>query len=161
MTPKRPTLSDLLRESHVAPALVDRLALPLFMGARFPSAFTTNALTNVPASGAETVILTTSPLTLPFDGTIVFLVWYCSQTIGTGTTAGTVRIRRGTAASAPAVTPVAVPLTVVAGNLFAFSGVNVDVIPGPTQPQYSLTLTGTGTTGAWTNQDQALLAFAL
>ena len=161
MDARHRTLSDVLRETHVAPALVDRLACTVFnMGARFPSVFSTSFLAAPPAAGTETVLVTTPPLTLPFDSATVFILWYCGVVVGTGTTTGRALIRRGTSSAGPNINP-NVNINVTAGNTVAFSGCCADSTPGASQPQYSLTLSGIGTTGAWTGVDQWILAFAL
>jgi hypothetical protein len=129
------------------------------MGARFPTAFTTTFIASVPASGAETVICTTPPLILPYDGALVFIDWEASFLIGTGTTLATIKVIRGTTTAAPHIAGPA--QTVVAGNNVVLSGNWVDQGAGPSEPVYSLSAAGTGTTGAWTNGEICLIVFAL
>ena len=130
------------------------------MGARFPSVFSNTILANVPATGAETIVLTTPALTLPFDGAAVFLIWSYAAAMGTGTTAATPKLYRGTSLTAPLLLT-GPPNTVVAGNTVSLPFVFVDVNPGPAAPQYSLSFLGSNTTGAWGAGSGALLAFAL
>lgn len=157
------TLSDLLRDTHLGPDSAAHLARAVInMGVRYPSVFTNAALAVVPANGAETVILTTPPLTLPLDGAAVFLGWFYTPTTGLGTTAAGVRIRRGTLVTSPLINGGnAYPATANSGLLLA--GWFVDTPGSVAGVQYSLTVTGTGTTGVWSNAgaDAILLAFAL
>jgi hypothetical protein len=74
------------------------------MGVRFPSISTTTVIANLPASGVETVICTTPPLTLPLDGAVVFLFWWWSGNVGAGTTGLSAIIRRGTTTAGALVT---------------------------------------------------------
>jgi len=130
------------------------------MGVRFPSVSFTGNNGSVPATGAETVVQTTPALTLPLDGAVVIIIWRLVVVIGTGTTTINNRIRRGTTVSAVQVdTDNAVNVT--AGNVVVVSGMTVDTPGAADKVQYSLTMQGVGTTGAFTSGAGAMIAFAL
>ena len=130
------------------------------MGVRFPSVASTTILASVPASGAETVICTTPPLTLPIDNAQVILLFSFECLVGTGTATETWRIRRGTTVAGAQVN-VAGTFTIVGNNRWAMGAMYVDTPGAVDKQQYSLSLSGTATTGAWTTEDVCLMAFCL
>lgn len=131
------------------------------MGVRFPSVFTTTLLGTVPSNGAETIILTTPPLNLPLDGAQVFLGWYLTPTAGAGSTGAVVTIRRGALLTSPVVLPGPTGTVVTAGAGATLAGWWVDTPGIVGGQQYTLTVSGAGTTGAWTMNQGCLLAFVL
>ncbi len=131
------------------------------MGVRFPSVATTTILANVPASGADTVILTTPPLNLPLDGALVFLHWNLVFGTGAGTVSVLVSLRRGTTTAAAKINVGSLNITVTAATEVNLSGVYVDSPGAVAEQQYSVSLLGNATTGAMTNSDGALIAMVL
>ena len=159
---KRPTLSDLLRDTHLGPSAGAHLAraVPL-MGVRFPSVASSIFIAAPPASGAETVAVTTPPLTLPLDFAQVLLWWYVELVVGAGTTNCTQKLRRG-ASTASLLIITGAALTVTAGNTVGFTGLFVDNPGAVAGVQYSIAFLGTGTTGAWAQGSfSTMIAFAL
>ncbi len=130
------------------------------MGVRFPTVASTTIIASVPASGAETVVVTTPPLNIPLDFAQIIILWCVEVLIGTGTTVELQRLHRGTT-TAGAQVNVAGSYTVGGGNRWTFTGCYVDTPGAVAGQQYSLSLSGTGTTGAWTTEDVSLIAFAL
>jgi len=131
------------------------------MGARYGSVSSTTFVGPLPASAAETVVLTSPAFSPPVDAAQVQLLWSCQITAGTGTTALVFRLRRGTSVSGALVFAAGWTLTLAAGNNGIGSGVYVDspgVIGGQ---QYSLTVVQTAASGAGTFVDGCLLLFAL
>lgn len=130
------------------------------MGVHFPSAATTVFVANVPASGADTVIITTPPLNLILNFAQVLIWWYLLIAVGTDTTAVTVRLRRGalitsTVVNVPAVTPA------TAGTTISLAGSYIDTPGAVAGQQYSISLQGTATTGAMVNGDGCFTALVL
>lgn len=131
------------------------------MGVRFPSIASTTFVGPLPASGAETVILTSPPLTLPLDFSQVIILWGCSILAGTGTTQFLFQLRRGTTAAGALLNPQSWGVQITAGNPDSCSGVYVDTPGAVTGQQYSLTAIQTGATAAGTFRDGSIVAFAL
>lgn len=130
------------------------------MGVRFPSV-ASNALIGIyGATGAETIVCTTPPLVLPLDSAQVIILWYVSFATGTGTTAVQPVIRRGTVLTAPRINGAA-NVVVTAALDAELSGWYIDTPGVASGVQYSLSLFATGTTGAATGRDQAIMAFVL
>lgn len=130
------------------------------MGARFPFQVTKVIVASVPATGADTIIATTPPLTLPFDGAAVLILWFANITVGLGTASYVQKLLRGTVVNTNVLNVVS-SCQVTAGNTVLLSGMYVDANPGASTPVYSLSFLGTGTTGIWTTQDVCIAAFAL
>jgi len=128
------------------------------MGVRFPSVFTTTSLGVLAANGAETIIATTPPLTLPLDFASVFLHWWFAGSSGNGTTGLSVAIRRGVTLAGTLITAAAAVL-VTANNIVNVAGCFVDTPGAVAGQQYTLTLTGTATTGVGTTLDVCLFAY--
>jgi hypothetical protein len=130
------------------------------MGVRFPFVSSIVGQGAPPASGAETVVLLTPPLILPFDSAAVLIQWSTVMTIGVGSTAYQVKVRRGNTAAGTLLNG-GNNESATAGNVVRFSGLWVDTNPGASLPQYVVTITGVSTTGAWAQFDAAIAAFAL
>lgn len=95
---------------------------------------------------AETVALVTPPVSTTFAGDSIDIEGMVDLTAGTGTTAVTLRIRRGNGITGTVV-GVAEPDTLAAGNSAALQFQGVDT-PGDVAGQvYSLTVQQTGATG--------------
>lgn len=106
-------------------------------------------------------MVTTPPVILPFDFSAVIILWLVVDTIGLTTTGNTTFIRRGAALTSPQVYTTGVVL-VTAATAISFSGFCVDSNPGAAMPQYSLSMAGTGTTGAYQVPNNVqLFAFVL
>lgn len=131
------------------------------MGVRFPSVASTTFIGPLPATAAETVILTSPLLNPTQDNAQVFILWACDILAGTGTTALVFRIRRGTTAAGALVNAAAWTHTLAAGNTAVLNGVYPDVPGAIAGQQYSLTVSQTGATAAGTFNDGSLLVFAL
>jgi hypothetical protein len=80
--------------------------------------------------------------------------------VGAGTTGLSAIIRRGTTTAGALVTTGSSVL-VTAASVASLSGCAPDTPGAAAGQQYSLTLTGTGTTGAGTTNDVVLMAFSL
>lgn len=131
------------------------------MGVRFPSQQSATFVGPLPASAAETVILTSPPLNISLDFATILIQWACDILAGTGTTALVFRLRRGTTTAGTLVNAAAWTHTLAAGNTAVMSGCYFDTPGAVAGQQYSLTVVQTAATGAGTFNDGALLAFAL
>lgn len=130
------------------------------MGVRWPTATTTTLVTGTIVTTAETVILTTPPLTLPLDFAQVMIFWYHLLLVGTGGVTATVNLRRGTAVSSTLIN-ISQGVTVAAGNRVVLAGCYIDTPGAVGGQQYSTTITVGSATANSTVNDGALLAFAL
>ncbi len=130
------------------------------MGVRYPSVAVTGPGAAYPASGAETVILTTPPLNIPLDFAQVFLHWYIVYGVGTSTTGITMRLRRGTTTGGTLMNTGNL-VQVTGGTGVIVSGCFVDTPGAVAAQQYSLTIAGTATAGAGTYGEGCMLAYAL
>ena len=131
------------------------------MGVRFPSVASTTFIGPLPASGVETLLLTTPPINEPIDNAQVLLQWYASITAGTSTTSFQFRIRRGTLITSPVVFAGNSFVTVVATQNYIASGCYPDSPGIVAGQQYSLTIVQGAATGAGTFLDGALVAMVL
>lgn len=130
------------------------------MGVRNSSVASNTILASVPATGAETVLVTSPPINLTLDGAQLLIFWYLRHTIGAGTTSTLVRLRRGTTTGGTLIN-VAVGNVVTVGDTPVLSGVYPDTPGIVAEQQYSLSASGVGTTGAFTTQDVALVVMVL
>lgn len=130
------------------------------MGVRFGSALAGPLVTTLPSSGAETIVCTTSVLVTPNDSAAIFIAYFVNLLIGTGTTSVNILLRRGASLTIPIVTNSGISQSVTAGSTSMISGSYVD-LPFSGASQYSLSVQGTGTTGASTVYDAALLVYIL
>jgi hypothetical protein len=126
---------------------------------RYAVTFTSTIVAS-PAAASETIVATTGPIGLIYDGAAVFVWWFCELTIGTSGVSLNAKLRRGAALTSTLVN-VGQARTVVAGNLVSFSGCYVDNAAGASAPQYSLTLTVGSGAAASTLTDVMLLAAVL
>jgi hypothetical protein len=131
------------------------------MGVRFPTAYSNTFIGPLPASAAETVLLTTPPINEPIDNATVLLFWSACITAGTATTFWQFRLRRGTTTGGTAINVGVWQLNVTAAQAFNPSWWYFDnpgIVAGQ---QYSLTVVQSGATGAGTWNDGALVAMVL
>lgn len=127
--------------------------------ARFATVFT-NTIIASPAAGAETVIATTGGINPATDTAPIILLWFVELTIGTSGVSCKALLRRGSATSGTLIN-VGQATTVVAANLYRFSGVYQDTPGAVGELQYSLSLLiGSGAAPS-TVSDVALLAMCL
>lgn len=132
------------------------------MGSRYPSQGTTTIVTAVlGTAGLENIIATTAALTLPFDGSPVFLHWYVKYTTGTTGPLMTYNVRRGPLGTSPLVNASIANCTEVGSINLARGGCMLDANPGSSQPQYSLCMNFSNAANNCTILEVALLAFSL
>lgn len=129
-------------------------------GVRLAAAASSVVLASPPASTAETAIVTTPTLSPPLDNAAVLIQWYWQGVWGTGTTAVNVNLRRGSGTAGTLINNGG-GITVTAGNQFIISGCYVDTPGAVAGMQYTLTLTGQGTTGAGSSVEGCMMAFVL
>lgn len=161
MSRKR-TLSDLLRDTGLGPSSPAHLARAVAkMGVRYPSVFSNTFIGPLPAGAAETVVLTTPPLTLPLDGAAVFIIWCANILTGATTTFLNFNIRRGTTTAGTVIHLQSFAVPVTAGSKAQGAGCYFDTPGAVAGQQYTLTVSQQAATAAGTWEDGALLAFAL
>lgn len=131
------------------------------MGVRFPSVASTTFIGPFPATAAETIVLTTPPLTIPLDFAQIILMCSACITAGTGVISHTFRVRRGTALTGVQVNLAPWGSLSTAGSNTMYSFWYVDTPGAVAGQQYSLTVAQNGATAAGVWVDGALLAFAL
>jgi hypothetical protein len=130
------------------------------MGVRFPTAAQGGApFFNIPASGAETVIITSPALTPPIDSAQILIFSSITMTVGTGGTNMVFRMRRGATGSGANFTTM--QQVVTAGTQMTFTMFYVDTPGVVTGQQYSITASLTGATGGSTTNDASILLLAL
>lgn len=122
-------------------------------------AYGTNALTNAAESGnnTETVVATLTGVTPRFPGLTVKLRGWLNVLTGTGTTAGTVRLRKNSLVGA-VVGPAFADNQGVAASKTCELAVEGSEAPGEGTFTYVLTYQGTGDTGVATFQACSLTA---
>lgn len=130
------------------------------MGVRFPSVFTFTQLNALPASAVETLLLTTPPITQPFDFAPIRVSASIAITAGTGTTAIVLNLRRGALVTS---TLIVGPCThtLAAGSSAILHLEQYDTGAALAQVQYSLTIIQTGATVAGTTSELIMDAFIL
>jgi hypothetical protein len=141
------TLADMLRETHVAPEMRDRLARRMFnMGSgRYQSQFSTVA-TQLPSSAAETVLLTTPIIMLPYDQCSVLILGHYTAQVNASCTNWVWRVRRDSLAGpVVALTGGAGP-AVTAGAFTVLPFFAVDTAPGAGGQAYVFTISATAAT---------------
>lgn len=131
------------------------------MGVRFPTVATNTFIGPLPATNAETIVLQTPPLNIPFDFAQIFLMYTGSISGGTGTTSYQYRLRRGTALAGALVQAGAASIQAVVGGVTDCTRVYFDTPGAVGGQQYILTVQQIGATAAGVWQDGALLAFVL
>ncbi len=130
------------------------------MGVRATSVQSSTLLNATVAINAETIIVTSPPVSEPLDNAVVFLFWYMVHTVGTTGTVVRYLLRRGTTL-ATAIVNVVTSLTGVPGNTVTASGVYFDSPGIVAGVQYSLTCQDIGSTATGAVQDGALLVMVL
>jgi hypothetical protein len=131
------------------------------MGVRFPSVFSNAFIGPLPASGAETICYTTSPISEPVDNAQVLIFWGFSYIPGTANTSATFTLRRGPLLTSPTFQAGLWTTTVVAGNAIITSGAYADSPGVVAGQQYTLTIQQGAATGAGTFRDGYLMAMVL
>jgi hypothetical protein len=131
------------------------------MGVRFPSGAGGYNGTVLPANNTETLVATSTPLILPFDNAIVFLLMMLNILAGTGTTSISLSIRLGPLITSPLLGAPFVH-TLAAGNSASIPLNTQHNSAGAAGPlQYSMTVIQTGATAAGTVNLASVMAFAL
>jgi hypothetical protein len=130
------------------------------MGVRFPSVATILAAGSLAGNGAESAIWTTPPLTQPLPSAQVIIIWEFLGNVGNGTTNIAAKIRRGSGITGPVVNS-GNAFVVTPNTISKLNGCYVDN-PGDTAGlQYTLTFTGTATTGVGSTVEGCMIAFCL
>lgn len=130
------------------------------MGVRLGSVSSTTFVGPLPASAAETVILTSPPISLPIDNAQVLLSFFFVMSAGATVTAFTFRLRRGTTNAGALVSAATWNIDTTAGLRYMPSGCYVDSPGIVAGQQYSLTVVQFGASGAGVFQDGCLTALA-
>ena len=130
------------------------------MGVRFPGSGTVQTFTANLPNTAEGPIIVSAPLNLALDFQQIIILWVVMLTLGTGTTALTLRLRRGTSITGNLVTTQGVN-PAAAATTITISGVYADVPGAVAGQQYTLTGQQTGGTGAASNLDGNMTLLAL
>lgn len=131
------------------------------MGVRFATVFSTTLANALPATNAETVILTAGPINLAVDNAPVFLFWSANITPGTSVTAHSFLLRRGTTTVGTSVAPGSWVTPTTATVTISSSGWYVDSPGVAAALFYSLTLVQTAATAAGVAGNLSLLAMVL
>jgi len=131
------------------------------MGVRLASVFTTTFVGPLPATAAETVILTTGGLGLFADNAQVILLWFACILAGTSVTSHVFRIRRGTTTAGTAVNVNPWQNAAIAVAQTTSCGVYTDTPGVVAGQQYSLTVVQSAASVAGTFEDGCLLAIVL
>lgn len=130
------------------------------MGVRVNSFGTTTAVNVLPANATETVIYVTPPFTMPAYSAVIFFRWVINVNTGNGTTALSVRIRRGITAAGFSIGAAPWVSSVSAGFQVEAQGCYFDSA-GAMETAYCLTVSQTGATAAGTLNDGCLLVSIL
>jgi hypothetical protein len=130
------------------------------VGVHAVSISSTTILNSPIVTTAETVICTTGPFGLPVDNALVIVMWYAIITLTAGSTAITMRLRRGNALTS-AVVNVPTAQAVTASTVIQLSGTYVDTPGIVAGLQYSLTAQLTAAGANSTPNDICLTAIAL
>jgi len=138
-----------------------RLPVPMMMGVRNATAITNTFVGPLPATAAETVILTTGPIQPAPDNSFVFLAWQATILAGTSVTSHVFRIRRGTTAGGTLIGAVGWQNAAIAAAQTTTGGFYFDLPGVVAGQQYSLTVVQTTASAAGTFEDGALIAMVL
>jgi hypothetical protein len=130
------------------------------MGFRNPSASTILAAGSLAGNGAESAIWTTPPINIPLANTQLIIIWEFLGNVGNGTTNIAARIRRG-AGITGAVVNSGNSFVVSPNTISKLNGCYVDVPGDIAGLQYTLTFTGTATTGVGTTTEGCMIVFCL
>jgi len=136
-------------------------AIARAMGVRLASVFSTAFIGPLPATAAETLVLTTGPLGLTEDNAAVILLWFGCVLAGTSVTSHVWRVRRGPLVTSPLVNANPWQNAAIAAAQTCSAGVYVDNAAGVSAPVYSLTVVQTAASAAGTFEDGCLLAVVL
>jgi hypothetical protein len=131
------------------------------MGFRLATSQQTGVSPALPANATETAIITSNPITLPFDFSAVLLFWFLVLTAGASTTSFVVRLRRGATLASTQFQLAPWTQTVAAGNTVVLTGCYSDTPGAVAGQQYLLTLVQTAATAAGTVVDSSLIAMVL
>jgi hypothetical protein len=131
------------------------------MGVRFSSVVTTTLVNAVFTGAAETIILTSPPISPSLANGAMLIVWFANvQTGPTGTQLRTL-LRRGGALTSTLINPNTLGVPVTANVQQQASGCYVDFPGDVAGVQYSLTLQQVGATGNGAFSDAAMIVFSL
>ncbi|HZD31609.1 MAG TPA: hypothetical protein VE779_08100 [Candidatus Angelobacter sp.] len=130
------------------------------MGVRLTTATANTAQNALPANATETVLYVTPPIIQASDASCVFFRWYLNIIPGTGTSALSIRLRRGVTTAGVLLGAATWLHSVTAGLQLFLSGCYFD-IPGVMETAYCFTLAQSGASAAGTLQDGCLIAFIL
>lgn len=155
------TLSDILRDMKVAPALIDRLPRTVLNlgGGRVPFTFVIGNIAGL-NTAAETIIATTPPLNPGADAANVLLLGCYSVSTGATTTALVTRIRQ-TAALTGTVVNSSQTQSVTAGNVAQSTAIAIDTPGAVAGMQYVLTGQATGASAGTGGINSVFIALAL
>jgi hypothetical protein len=131
------------------------------MGVRFPSVASNTFVGPLPASAAETVVLTTPPINEPVDNAQVLFVWQATIITGTSQTAVRFGLRRGTTTAGPLLGTGQWIYAIAAALQGTYGGCYFDLPGIVAGQQYSLTYIQQGATVAGTWNDGCLIAMVL
>lgn len=127
---------------------------------RYQTAFNQAAAVALPASAAETVVLTTPILFLPYDNMVVLIAFFYNAVIGANNTAWVCKVKQGVTTGGTQVGTTA-NLTVAAAANGNMAGYVVDTAPGSGGQQYCLTISATAATAVGTGPSGTLVAMVL
>lgn len=113
------------------------------------------------SGGPESIIVSSPPLSVPFDSAQVCILWFISLLAGNTAMTYNFRIRRGTAITSPLIN-VDEAITGPAANAKAiYSGVYIDTPGAVASQQYSLGILGAGGGTNPIINDACMYAFVL
>ncbi len=130
------------------------------MGVRATSVQSTTLVNAAVAINAETVIVTSPPISQPLDNAVVFVFWYMAHTVGLGAGSSAYRLRRGSAVTGTLIN-VAAAINSIAGQIVLGVGMYFDSPGAVAGVQYSLTCLDSVSTAVGAVQDAALLVMVL
>jgi len=132
------------------------------MGVRMPSVASTTIVTATLVAATEAVVVTSPPLNIPFDFSLVLLAWYVEWLSGNVAGLTAFRIRRGTTTGGTQVNVNNTGITTpAAAQHFIASGFYVDTPGAVAEQQYSVTATIPSASSSGTVDDVSLLIFVL
>lgn len=129
------------------------------MGARLPASGNT-VLQSAGFGAAETVVLVTNPISIPFDSCLVFLMFYIEGVIGGSTASTNYRIRRG-ATTAGALVNVIQNVADTGGVALVRTFAYVDTVSNVANQQWCFTMQQNGAALNSNMGDGCAIAFVL
>lgn len=129
------------------------IALGASIGVAFAAVLFADDITPIPAAvpvvtGAETVVAVGAALPMQANTGKAYIRAWIAMTVGTGTTAITVRIYRGTTAAGVLLGPIIAQVgTFTAGQVATFTGEATDLLASVGAAQYCVTVQQTGAGG--------------